>query len=186
MHTTLDGFADSRDGFVPIMDRAYWKELDAALAETGAARADTFLLGKGTYRQFEAFWPKAAADPKTPADWREQAQRIDATPKVVFSSTLPRADWRGTTIVRGDFRRAIRALQRRPGGNLLVPGGVAFPRALIAEDLVDEYLLSVVPLLLGQGRHRLFGPLRRPRKLTHVRSWTFSNGVVLQQYRRDR
>jgi dihydrofolate reductase len=67
---------------------------------------------------------------------------------------------------------------------MVVVGGVAFPRALIEADLVDEYLLSVVPIIQGGNRDRLFGPLAHRRDLKHVRSWTFSNGVLLHQYRR--
>jgi dihydrofolate reductase len=186
MHITLDGAADTKTGFVPIMDRAYWKELGEALEHTAAAKADTLLLGKGTYKQFAGYWPKAAADPATPPDLRKQAQGLDETPRVVFSKSLPRADWRGSTIVRGNLRTEIARLKRRPGTNMLVPGGVAFPRALIDQDLVDEYLLSVVPVISGEGRYRLFGPLSRARKLKHLRTWTFRNGVLLHQYRRGR
>ncbi len=184
MHMTLDGFADSKTGFVPISDRPYWAELDRALRFTGASSVDTLLLGRGTYEQFVEFWPKVAANPTAPPDWKRQARFLSDTPKVVFSRTLKKADWKGTTIVRGDLRREIARLKRRPGKNLLVPGGVDFPRALIERDLVDEYLLSVVPVILGQGRDRLFGELKRPLKLKVGRSWTFRNGVVLQQYRR--
>jgi dihydrofolate reductase len=184
MHTTLDGFADSKEGFVPIQDRPYWKELDEALAETAARRVDTLLLGKGTYRQFVDFWPGVATDPSAPQDWKVQAKYLHETPKVVFSRTLRQVDWNNSTLARGDLTREIARLKRRPGKNLLVPGGVEFPRALIERDLVDEYLLSVVPVIIGEGRHRLFGPLGRPRNLKHLRSWTFSNGVVLNQYRR--
>jgi dihydrofolate reductase len=184
MHLTLDGAADTPDGFVPITDRPYWKQLDRALEHTAASNVDTLLLGKGTYRQFAGFWPKTAADPSAPADWREQARGLDESAKVVFSKSLARADWRGSTIVRGELKAEIARLKRRPGTNLLVPGGVAFPRALIEADLVDEYLLSVVPILSGQSRWRLFGRLARARPLRHLRSWTFDNGVVLHQYRR--
>jgi dihydrofolate reductase len=183
MHMTLDGFADSKDGFVPITDRSYWAELSKALEHTAASKVDTLLLGKGTYRQFVRFWPKVAGDSSAPKDWRDQARFLNDTPKVVFSKSLPRADWNRSTIARGDLGRVIAALKRRPGKNMLVPGGVAFPRALIARNLVDEYLLSVVPVIVGQGRDRLFGPLERPRALRHLRSWTFSNGVMLHQFR---
>ena len=67
---------------------------------------------------------------------------------------------------------------------MLVPGGVAFPRALIERDLVDEYLLSVVPTIVGQTRDGLFGRLPKQRSLHHIRSWTFRNGVTLHQLRR--
>lgn len=186
LHTTLDGFADSKDGFVPITDRPYWKALSKAFAETGAAEVDTLLMGKGTYQQFVRFWPKVATDPTAPADWKAQARGLHETPKVIFSKTLQKADWNRSTIVRGDVAREIARLKRRPGKNMLVPGGVEFPRALIQRDLVDEYLLSVVPTIVGESRNRLFPPLPRPRKLRHIRSWTFTNGVTLHQLRRPK
>jgi dihydrofolate reductase len=186
MHMTLDGFADSQEGFVPITDRPYWKELSRALDQTAASKVDTLLLGRGTYQQFVQFWPKAATDPSVPKDWRRQARFLHETPKVVFSKTLRRADWNRSTIARGELKREIARLKRAPGQNMMVPGGVAFPRALIQQNLVDEYLLSVVPIILGQGRYRLFGPLERPLDLVHVRSWNFRNGVVLHQYRKSR
>ncbi|MGA8302238.1 MAG: dihydrofolate reductase family protein [Thermoplasmata archaeon] len=184
MHTTLDGFADSKNGFVPIEDRPYWKELERAFALTGASEVDTLLMGKGTYKQFAGFWPNVATDPKAPKDWKAQARSLHETPKVVFSKTLPKADWNNSTIVRGDVGREIARLKRLPGKNMLVPGGVDFPRTLIERDLVDEYLLSVVPTIVGQTRNRLFGHLARQRSLHHVRSWTFRNGVTLHQLRR--
>ena len=184
LHTSLDGFADSKDGFVPIEDRPYWTALSKALEHTGASEADTLLLGRGTYQQFVRFWPKVAVDPKSPADWRAQAQGLHETPKIIFSKTLRRADWNKSTIVRGDVGEEIARLKRRPGKNLLVPGGVDFPRTLIERDLVDEYLLSVVPTIVGEARNRLFPRLPRPRNLHHVRSWTFPNGVTLHQLRR--
>jgi dihydrofolate reductase len=184
MHTTLDGAADSRTGFVPIADRLYWKELMKASEETGAYDADTLHMGKGTYRQFAAFWPGVVTDPKATNDWRDQARYLHEAPKVVFSKTLPAAKWNNSTLVRGDVGREIARLKRLPGKNMVVPGGVAFPRALIERDLVDEYLLSVVPSIVGEPRDRLFGRLPRQRKLRHIRSWTFRNGVTLHQLRR--
>jgi dihydrofolate reductase len=183
---TLDGFADSRHGFVPITDRPYWNALAKAFKDTGAATVDTILLGRGTYSQFVQFWPKTATDPSTPKDWRAQARFLHETPKIVFSKKLPTARWNHSTIVRGDVGREIARLKKQPGKNMLIPGGVDFPRALIARDLVDEYLLSVVPIISGEGKYRLFGALPRERKLEHVRCWTFRNGIVLHQYRRAR
>ena len=188
MHTTLDGYADSKTGFIPLADRTYSDELEKALEETGAAtgKVDTLLLGRGTYKQFETFWPKAARDPSTPKDWREQARFLDETPKVVFSRRLRTAKWQPTTIVRGDLTREIGRLKKMPGKNMLIPGGVAFPRAMIERNLVDEYLLSVVPIIVGQGPDRLFGPLRRQRNLRPIRSWTFSNGVTMHRLRPEK
>ncbi len=182
MHTTLDGFADSKSGFVPITDRSYWRKLEKALNGTAAGDVDTLLMGRGTYQQFASFWPKAAVDPAAPPDFRAGGQHLTETAKVVFSRTLSNADWANTTIVRGDVGRWIARAKGLPGRNMLVPGGVAFPRALIERDLVDEYLLSVVPVIVGGTRDRLFGPLPRQRALQRGRTWTFDGGVVLHQY----
>jgi dihydrofolate reductase len=184
MHTTLDGFADSKDGFVPLMDRSYANALEKALDETGAANVDTLLLGKGTYKQFASFWPKVYADPSAPKGLKDSAKFLHETPKIVFSKTLPAAKWNNSTIVRGDLTREIARLKRLPGKNMVVLGGVAFPRALIERNLVDEYLLSVVPIIIGGTRDRLFGRLPRPRKFRHIRTWTFRNGITLYRLRR--
>jgi dihydrofolate reductase len=186
MHMTLDGFADSEKGFVPIGDRSYWAGVDRALRGTAASRVDTLLLGKGTYKQFYSFWPKVAEDPSAPKGWRDQGKYLGDTPKIIFSKTLPKAEWRNSTIVRGDISKEIARLKRQPGKNMLVLGGVAFPRALIERDLVDEYLLAVVPILVGGNRDRLFPRLHRQRNLKLVRTWSFPNGVVLHQYRKTR
>jgi dihydrofolate reductase len=182
MHMSLDGFADSRDGFVPIDDRDYWKAADRVIRGTAAAKVDALLLGRGTYQQFAGFWPRAATDPKLPKDMQESGRFLTDTPKFVFSKKLKRADWKNTTIVRGDLAREINRLKRKPGKNLAVLGGVAFPRALIARDLVDEYFLSVVPVVVGGGPDRLFPSMKRQRRLKLVRSWTFRNGVVLHHF----
>jgi dihydrofolate reductase len=75
---------------------------------------------------------------------REEARHLGDTPKVVFSKSLSNAEWENSTIPRGSPRTEIARLKRRPGKNLLVPGGVAFPKSLIEQDPVDEYLLSVL------------------------------------------
>jgi dihydrofolate reductase len=182
-HMSLDGFADSAVGFVPINDQGYWKEADRALDTTPSKDVDTLLLGRGTFLQFASFWPKAAVDPSLPAGMRKQGQYLTNIPKVVFSRRLKSTKWANSTIVRGELGREIAKLKRAPGKNLLVPGGVAFPRALIERDLIDEYLISIVPVVVGGSRDRLFGHMTRQRNLEHVRTWTFRNGVTLHHLR---
>jgi dihydrofolate reductase len=63
-----------------------------------------------------------------------------------------------------------------------VPGGVRLPRALIERDLIDEYLLTVVPMIMGSGTDRLFGKHSTPKNLELVRSRAFSNGAMFQHY----
>ena len=69
---------------------------------------------------------------------------------------------------------------------MLIPGGVAFPRAMIERNLADESLLSVVPVIVAQGPDRLFCPLPRERNLRPIRAWTFSNGATMHQLRPEK
>jgi dihydrofolate reductase len=182
MCVTLDGFADGEFRIVPEFDSPYWKEIDAELSKSPAAEVDTILMGRGTYEEFASYWPTAGRDPSDSASLREGARFLNETPKVVFSNSLTHADWAGTRIVRGDLVPEIERLKRAPGQNLIVPGGVRFPRSLIEHGLVDDYLLTVVPMLMGSGVDRLFGNHVRPQNLTLVRARPFATGEVLQHY----
>jgi dihydrofolate reductase len=179
---TLDGFVDGETRIVPEFDTPYWTELDEELGRTGAALVDTILLGRGTYEEFARYWPGAQFDPGESKLVQEQARYLNETPKLVFSQSLSKVDWKGTRVVRGDLTRAIGRLKRLPGKNMIVPGGVRLPRALIERDLIDECLLTVVPMIMGSGTDRLFGKHSTPKNLRLVRSRPFSNGAMFQHY----
>jgi dihydrofolate reductase len=183
---TVDGFSDGDVRIVPEFDTSYWTELEEELGRTGAASVDAILLGRGTYEEFASYWPKAGSGPEEPTHVLESARFLNATPKIVFSKSLTIADWAGSRIVRGDVGEEIHRLQSLPGKNMIVPGGVRFPRALIERDLVDDYLLTVVPMIMGRGEDRLFGEHPTPKKLKLVRSRTFGNGAVFQHYTAQR
>ncbi|MGC2034961.1 MAG: dihydrofolate reductase family protein [Thermoplasmata archaeon] len=171
-----------RPGSSPSSTTSYWTELDEELARTGAASVDTILLGRGTYEVFASYWPGAQFDPEESKLVQEQARYLNETPKLVFSRSLSKVDWKGARIVKGDLTRVIRRLERLPGKNMIVPGGVRLPRALIERDLIDEYLLTVVPMIMGSGTDRLFGKHSVPKTLRLVRSRPFSNGAMFQHY----
>ncbi|MBM7442646.1 dihydrofolate reductase [Streptomyces sp. HB132] len=105
-------------------------------------------------------------------------------PKFVFSRTLDRAGW-NTTVVRDVVVEDIRALQARPGGDMLV-GGADLAAAFMRLGLIDEFELYVHPVVLGRGTP-LFSPSGvTPLPLRLTGTHTFGNGVVLLHYRRPR
>ena len=61
-------------------------------------------------------------------------------------------------------------------------GGGTLAAAFQAEGLIDELLLTVVPVLLGAGRP-LFGSGARPATLRLVHAWGYPNGSVRLHYR---
>lgn len=115
---------------------------DAALKD-----ADALLFGRRTWQNMAAAWPDRAGDPF--------ADRMNALPKHVVSSTLAEADltWQNTTLVPGGEAVArIRELHATEGGDLLVMGSPTLARTLIGEGLADELRLVVMPVLLGGGK----------------------------------
>jgi dihydrofolate reductase len=84
------------------------------------------------------------------------ADRLNEIPKYVFSSTLDKADWGNSTIVRGDVVAEVARLKRQDGRNLLVLGHGLLGETLLRERLVDVIDLTVYPFLVGKGTQFYF------------------------------
>jgi dihydrofolate reductase len=100
------------------------------------------LMGRVTYEEMAGFWPTSDDAYAAP---------MNDIPKVVFSSTLERAEWAETRIARGDLAEEIAALKREPGKEMLAWGGAAFAQSLSRLGLVDEYRLVLQPVALGNA-----------------------------------
>ncbi len=140
------------------------------------SRADAFLLGRGTYDIFSAYWPKVTGEDNP------IARKLNTLPKHVASRTRTRFEWRGSSLVK-DVVQEVPALKSRYSREIQVHGSAGLAQTLIEHDLVDEYRLMTFPVVLGSGK-RLFGAGAVPRTLTLVRSSTTSKGVVVSVYRR--
>ena len=139
-------------------------------------RADAFLLGRRTYDIFAGYW-RLVEDPGNPI-----ASALNSRPKYVASTTLTDPEWAGTTVLSGDVATAVRELKSGNEGELQVHGSGALIRRLLLDGLVDEIVLLVYPVVVGQGT-RLF-PDRGPDTALHlVESRATSGGVTVQVYR---
>ncbi len=125
--------------------------------------SDGLLLGRVTYQGFAAAWPGRTDDAGF-------ADKMNTMPKYVVSTTLDRADWNNSRLIRKDIPQAIARLKEEPGKDILVAGSCQLVRTLVDHDLVDEYRLMVYPVILGSGK-RLFvdGNARHPLKLMEAR-----------------
>jgi dihydrofolate reductase len=139
-------------------------------------RADAFLFGRRTYDIFAGYW-RLVEDPGNPI-----ASALNSRPKYVASTTLTDPEWAGTTVLSGDVATAVRELKSGNEGELQVHGSGALIRRLLLDGLVDEIVLLVYPVVVGQGT-RLF-PDRGPDTALHlVESRATSGGVTVQVYR---
>jgi dihydrofolate reductase len=132
----------------------------------------THIMGRVTYEQMAAHWPSATG---------EYAESMNTLPKVVFSKTLPSADWPSSRIAAGDLTEEIAALKNEPGGEIMAHGGAAFVQALSRHGLIDEYRLVTLPVALGSGLP-LFKDLDKPLRLHLAQATNFPDGTVIAVY----
>jgi dihydrofolate reductase len=101
----------------------------------------------------------------------------------VASATLKEPlPWINSTLLSGDAAAAVARLKEQEAKDLAVLGSGELVRSLMSHNLVDEYVLSIHPLVLGSGR-RLFPDEGPQAALRLVDSKTTSTGVVMATYR---
>lgn len=172
MSMSLDGFVGSdreHPGALPEgAELKQWK-LDRI------SRAGAHLMGRATYQEMSSYWPHSD-DP--------YAAPMNDIPKVVFSKTLSDAEavWPVTRVARGDLATEIDAIRAEDGPEAIVWGGHRLAGALAAANLIDEYRILVLPLVLGRGQ-ALFDQQPEPRRLDLVEALPFPSGIVVHVYR---
>jgi dihydrofolate reductase len=185
-HLTLDGVMqapgapdeDPRDGFehggwaAPYQDEVMLSRMDPGTGEGGR-----LLLGRRTYEHFASVWPQMPED-------NPYTEPINRSKKYVASRTLEEPlEWRNSTLLEGDAAEAVARLKEdEPGGNLVVLGSGELVQSLMPHGLIDEYVLSIHPLVLGSGR-RLFPDGGAFCKFELVDTVTTTTGVVIATYR---
>jgi dihydrofolate reductase len=169
---TLDGVfdADTMDTwFIPY----HSKERKAYITE-GIEACDAMLYGRTTYEFLAPHWSAEKNDNNGPA------AKLNSVRKYVVSSTLKKATWNNSTIIKDDVVEAITKLKQEKGGEILVTGSATLVQSLMEADLVDEYRFLVQPIVMGSGK-RLFNDGNiAPLKLVETRP--LSLGVVLMRY----
>jgi dihydrofolate reductase len=183
-HLTLDGVMqaparpdeDPRDGF----PHGGWASAGAdpvMLEFLTQPRGEPveLLLGRRTYEDFFAVWPKRTDSPFS--------AMLDNQQKYVASRSLREPlPWRNSTLLAGDAADSVARLKAQPGKDLLVMGSGELLHTLMRHGLVDEYQLVIYPLVLGRGR-RLFKGDGQRSNLTLVNSLTTTKGVLIATYR---
>lgn len=141
------------------------------LAETHAS--DALLFGRTTYEGMAAAWPDRRG---------EFADRWNALPKFVVSSTLSDPTWANTTVLRGHPAATVPKLKDRFAGDIVLHGSARLAQALIDADLVDELRLMLFPVVLGAGT-RLFGDVSGAKRFSLTGTEHLGDGIVILIYR---
>lgn len=173
MNVSLDGYVSRPNGtldwFFRTLTPAQEEWTRAFLRET-----DTILIGHTTYLEQAAFWPTQTG---------KMADLMNSQTKLVFSSRLSTVEWSHSQLATSSVTEEIARLKREAGRDIYVTGGAALARSLAQKGLIDEYNLTIHPVLLGSGMP-LFPETSEEIALTLVRTIPFESGAVLFIYQR--
>ncbi|MER8504720.1 dihydrofolate reductase family protein [Mesorhizobium sp. M0955] len=163
---SVDGIAE-----VEKLPSVAWNDEMQKFKEDELADSGAMLLGRTTYQIFAGSWPKETGD---------FADRFNALPKYIASTSLQALDWQPAELLQGALPDAVRGLKQGSGGNIYVHGSLSVAQELLRNGLVDRIRLLSYPGAVGQGK--LLFPPGAQLPLELISATQFSNGVVALEY----
>jgi dihydrofolate reductase len=177
-HMSLDGFLATRGGDMGFI--VFNQEL-ADHTYPLIDHVDVAVYGRVTYQMMEGYWPTARDAVDADAHTKSHSRWYSGVKKIVASRTLPVSKDPNVRIVSDDIVGAVRAEKQKAGGDIMIFGSPSVTRTLAAADLIDEWRLTLHPVILGDGLS-LFGPREKRVQLELRASKTFSTGVIAAHY----
>jgi dihydrofolate reductase len=166
MRKIILGLAVSLDGFIEGPNGEYdwcFTDQDYGLAEF-SKRIDALVMGRKTYEMMKGY---------------DGASPWSHAKTYVFSSTLPITP--GIELLNGDLAELIKQLKKQNGKDIWLFGGADLTKQFINLNLIDEYWLSIHPILLGAGKP-LFQNITSRKKLRLTEHKAYETGLVSLRY----
>lgn len=161
--TSLDGYIAKPNDDLSFLSMVQVKDEDygyAAFIET----VDTVIMGRKTF------------------DWvTSQISDLPHLHTYVITRT-ERPPIGKTQFYTGNLNELVAKLKSRSGKNIYCDGGAEIVNELLRTHLIDEFIISVIPVLLGGGT-KLFKNERPEQKLSLVTAKTFESGLVQLHYK---
>lgn len=171
---SLDGYLAKTDGSIDWLTQ--FGDADELAQDPSYQdlyqRIDTVLMGRKTYQQIiDELMTEMAAD----------YFYADKTSYVVTTKTLKPRDH--VILTSSDPVTLVSDLKRQSGRDIWVIGGAALIKPLVDADLIDEYQISIVPILLGDGI-RLFEQSRPKVRQLRLKNAIQQGGLAYLTYER--
>lgn len=167
--------ATSLDGYIakPDDDLSFLKLVEKEGEDYGYKEftdtVDTIILGRKTYD----YVLKEIGDSHYDNGKRD-VYVITRTPKQKVGRT---------TFYTGSLTELVNQLKSEKGQNIYCDGGAEIINELLKNDLIDEFIISVIPILLGNGT-RLFKDGRPEQELKFIKAKTYDTGLTQLHYKR--
>ncbi len=172
MNMTVDGFCDHTAVTVDEEIHDHYNQL--------LSNAGTVLYGRVTYHLME-YWRPIVKNPTGIKAMDEFAVTMDKIPKIVFSNTLKKVDWKSAKLAKRDLKEEVSALRRAEGKDILV-GSPGLIVALTNLHLIDEFQLCIHPVILGNGSIQLLKEVKDRIQLKLLKTKIFGCGAVILYY----
>jgi len=164
---TLDGFIEGRNGEVD------WCIMDSEMGFIDFLnQIDTILYGRKSYDLWGVFTPETELTDTEKEMWG----LYHSKEKYVFSRTQ-KGTGNKVIFINDNILEEVNTLKNKPGKDIWLYGGASLITTFINLGLVDEFRLSVHPVILGEGKP-LFIDIKQRLNLKMVNTRTFSSGVV--------
>lgn len=173
--------AVSLDGFIEgINGETDWCIMDEDMGFTKfLSSVDTILYGRKSYDLWGKYIPGAEASELEREIW----ESVHSKKKYVFSKTQTRIDH--SVIISDNIEEEVSKIKKEPGKDIWLYGGASLITTFMNLGLVDEYRISVHPVILGAGKP-LFINIKQRQELKLVDTRIFSSGVVQLCYHSTR
>ncbi|MBB6110334.1 dihydrofolate reductase family protein [Mucilaginibacter lappiensis] len=167
MRKIILNLALSLDGYIEGPNGEYdwcFTDQDYGMTEF-LGNTDAIFLGRKSYEMLMSASPEV----------------FSAIKMYVFSNTLKNVGDNAEIITEADFKTRIEEIRHQPGANIWLFGGAELVSAFLVNNMINELLISVHPVILGGGKP-LFINIKERIDLTLISSEQFSSGLVQLKY----
>jgi dihydrofolate reductase len=176
MNVTLDGFISGPGGELD-WHFPLWNDEMLRCVHEQLSHMDTILLGRVTYQAMAAYWPGAGREGSP-----SLSGMMNNYAKVVFSRTLSTVEWHNARLVNRNMEEEIRKLKTLAGKDLMIYGSGSIVRSAMHHGLIDEYIIWIHPVMIGQGVPFVKDMASRV-DLELMQAKAFRSGVMMAHYR---
>jgi dihydrofolate reductase len=173
MAMSLDGYIEGPNG-----------ELDWLIFEKNGAYTNEFLLDFDTIfygrLAYEKFGITRVAGPLQTEAQREFYEALNGTRKYVFSRTAKHV-LGNAMVIHDNLLTEVRRIRNEDGKNIWLCGGADIFSTFVELDLIDEYIFTIHPRILGSGK-LLFQNIRKRLNLKLIHAQNLASGVVALHY----
>ncbi len=179
---TCDGFFSGPNGELDWMNQIPDQELNDDTV-TFFEGFDSGFIGYPTASGLLPYWSSVAQNPSASKGERAIAQAVNKLHPIILSNKEEKLEWENAELLvvksDHDLVEAVKKMKQQPGKDLGVPGGIRTAQTFVRLGLIDEYILMVHPVAIGNGKRVFMDRVN----LELVSAKTYKSGVMRVCYR---